>query len=183
MSYRSALVILADGVEEMEAVIAIDVMRRANMDVLVANLSNRDTVECSRGVNIKVDVCLADIVDNLFSVVVIPGGMQCATTLSKSLVVKEVLQRHHQVCNLVAAICAGPLVLAAHGIALGKRVTSHPSVEHKMRDYMFCNKNVVRDGNILTSKGPSTAFEFTLEIVEYITNSAIASNVRKELLL
>jgi len=176
-------VILADGVEEMEAVIAIDVMRRANIEVTVANAGENNIVRCSRNVEIKVDVSLAKIWDNLFDAVVVPGGAECANFLSKSLVVREVLNSHHKVGNVVAAICAGPSVLSAHGIALGKRVTIYPALQHKVRDYCYCDKNVVRDGNVLTSKGPGTAFEFALEIVATLLDQTTADKIKRDMLL
>ena len=183
MPAKSALLILADGAEEMEAVIAIDVMRRANMEVVVASLSGNDIVPCSRGVNIKADKRLADVADILYDAVVLPGGGQCAKNLAGSPEVKAILKSHHKISNLIAAICASPTALAAHGIGEGKRVTCYPSMQHKMKDYVYIEKNVVRDGNILTSRGPGTAFEFALEIVTIIQGQTVADKLKEEMLL
>lgn len=183
MSGKTALLILAEGAEEMEAVIAIDVLRRANIDVTVASLDGNDIVECSRGVNIKADKPLSSIKETLFDVVILPGGGKGAQLLGDSSDVKAILDLHQKAGNLIAAICAAPTALVKHGIGLGKRVTSYPAMEAKMVGYTYCNDRVVKDGNLITSRGPGTAFDFALEIVNSLLGAEIVAELKKAMLL
>ena len=134
---KKALVILSSGAEEMETVIAVDVMRRAKIEVTLAGLESRDPVECSRGVKIVPD-CSIDESDTKgpFDVVVLPGGNGGAKNLSRSAKVKEILQSQEASGRHVAAVCAGPTALLAHGIGQQRTITSHPGVmEVSKREY------------------------------------------------
>lgn len=122
---RRALVILSAGAEEMETVISVDVLRRANIQVTLAGLESAEVVECSRGVKILPD-CSLDNAVGPFDVVVLPGGMGGSKNLSESQKVKEILQSQEKSGGYIAAVCAAPTALLAHGIGLQKTVTSHP---------------------------------------------------------
>ena len=182
MVSKRALLLLADDAEEMEAVISIDVMRRAKIDVTVAGLS-LENVNCSRGVVIKPDKSVLDVKDQIFDIVVLPGGLGGSKKLAESAEVKEILSNHNKVGNYIAAICAAPTALAAHDIAKGKRITSYPSLQSQLeKDYAYSDKRVVQDGNIITSRGPGTAFEFALTIVGCLTNQQIVEQLKQEML-
>lgn len=135
MSSPKALVILADGSEEMEAVIVIDVLRRAHINVLVAGLQSAESIRCSRNVVIKPDTSLADALDRaaLFDVIVLPGGADGATAFAESAKVGEALSEQERRGSLIAAICAAPIALQRHKIALGRQLTSHPSKATQLR--------------------------------------------------
>lgn len=182
MASKTALVLLADGAEEMEAVICIDVLRRAKVDVTVVGLDS-NVVKCSRDVQIKPDRTIKEVKDNIHDVVVLPGGGKGAKNLAASEDVKHVLKLHHQAGNLIAAICAAPTVLAAHDIAKGKRITSYPAFRNQLeRDYAYSENRVVKDGNIITSRGPGTAFEFALEIVTSLRGRETSQTISEEML-
>jgi len=184
MATKKALVIIADGTEEMEAVIAIDVMRRANINVTVAGVAGTDLVTCSRNVLIKPDCALSDHTEMLFDVIVIPGGGQGAKRLAESEEVKTMLSNHYLTGAVVAAICAGPTAFQAHNIGKGRRITSYPSFKTQLEaDYAYSEKNVVKDGNVITSRGPGTAFEFALEIVRTLRGNLMAKDLSEEMLL
>lgn len=127
MVVKKALVILAPGAEEMETVIIVDVLRRAGMEVILAGLISADPVECSRSVKIVPDISLEEAMKlGPFDVVVLPGGVDGAKCLSESSKVKEVLYEQEKEGRCIAAVCAAPSALVAHGIAKGKTITSHP---------------------------------------------------------
>lgn len=165
----SALVILAEGAEEMEAVITTDVLRRGKVKTVIGGLGSADPVTCSRSVVVKPDMSLEDAVkQGPYDAVILPGGLGGSQNLAKSAKVKELLQEQEQSGRIIGAICAAPTALHAHGIAKGKTVTSHPSVKDKLDGYTYSEERVVRDGNLVTSRGPGTAFEFGIELVRAV---------------
>ncbi|XP_077998289.1 Parkinson disease protein 7 homolog [Glandiceps talaboti] len=168
MAGRKALVILAEGAEEMEMVISTDVMRRGGITVTVAGLTGPGPVKCSRDVIITPDMSLEDAVKSgPYDAVVLPGGGLGAQNLAASDAVKDVLKSHESADKVVAAICAGPTALLSHNIGKGKSLTSHPGVKDKLTsDYKYQEERVVIDGKLITSRGPGTTFEFALAIVE-----------------
>uniref|UniRef100_A0A8C7L7G4 protein deglycase n=1 Tax=Oncorhynchus kisutch TaxID=8019 RepID=A0A8C7L7G4_ONCKI len=133
MAGKKALVILSKGAEEMETVIPVDVMRRAGIAVTLAGLTGKDPVQCSRDIYLVPDSSLEDArKQGPYDVVLLPGGALGAQNLSESPAVKEVLKDQEGRKGLIAAVCAGPTALLAHGIAYGSTVTTHPGAKDKM---------------------------------------------------
>jgi DJ-1 family protein len=175
---RTALVLLAQGAEEMEAVISIDVLRRGGIEVTVAGVDGNEPIRCSRGVVITPDVAL-DSVAGDFDVVVLPGGAEGAQRLAQAPKVGEILRRQEKSGRWVAAICAAPIALRAHGVFQHRQLTSHPSVKDVMQDWgEYSEHSVVADGNLITSRGPGTAFAFALRIVGTLTDAQRMVQVR-----
>ena len=173
-----ALVLLAPGAEEMEAVISIDVLRRGGVDVTVAGIHGVEPVRCSRGVLITPDLAL-DQVEGEFDVLVLPGGAEGARELAESKAVGEQLRDQEASGRWVAAICAAPIALKTHGVFEGRRMTSHPSVRPALESFgMYSEHPVEADGNLITSRGPGTAFPFALRIVGALTNAETMADVR-----
>lgn len=187
MSSKKALVFLAPGAEEMEFVIAVDVLRRGGIEVTVAGLPDKNPVKCSRGVVIVPDVALADVPTlGNFDAIVLPGGLGGAKALSESKEVGCLLKEQEKSGRIVAAICAAPTALKTHCVGVGKNVTSYPAMQSAMSEggsYNYKEDNVVVDGNLVTSRGPGTAFQFALTLVERLINKEKASEVAKGLLL
>ncbi len=174
----TALVVIAQGTEEMEAVISIDVLRRGGIDVTVAGVDGAEPVRCSRGVTITPDAALDDVVGE-FDVLVLPGGAEGAERLARSKRVGELLRKQESSGRWVGAICAAPVALEAHGVFQGKSLTSHPSVRGMIEDWgSYSEHPVVADGNLITSRGPGTAFAFALRIVGALTNAERMVSVR-----
>jgi protein DJ-1 len=168
---RTALVVIAPGTEEMEAVISIDVLRRGGIDVTVAGVDGTDPVRCSRGVVITPDIALDDVVGT-FDVVILPGGAEGAQRLATSTKVGELLKQQESSGRWVGAICAAPIALEAHGVFKNRNLTSHPSVRGMVEDWgAYSEHPVVADGNLITSRGPGTAFPFALRVVGALTNA------------
>jgi protein DJ-1 len=172
---KKALVIVTDGSEEMEAVISIDVLRRAQIDVTVAGISlkNGNYAKCSRGVMILQDKSLLDITNfDAYDVIVIPGGLAGAQTISSSSKVQELLASAHKAGKFVAAICAGTIAINSANINKGGKITSHPIVKADLvngeNKYNYQEDRVVVDNKVITSRGPGTAFLFALTIVEQL---------------
>lgn len=174
----TALVVLAPGAEEMEAVISIDVLRRGGIDVTVAGVAGDQPVRCSRGVVITPDVALEDVGDD-FDVLVLPGGAEGARQLANSEAVGERLRSHESADKWVAAICAAPIALKSHGVFKGRRMTSHPSVRSILEDWgEYSDHPLEADGKLITSRGPGTAFPFALRVVGALTSAERMAEVR-----
>ncbi|XP_022604032.1 protein/nucleic acid deglycase DJ-1 [Seriola lalandi dorsalis] len=187
MAGKRALVILSKGAEEMETVIPVDIMRRAGIAVTVAGLTGKEPVQCSRNVVICPDASLEDASkQGPYDVVLLPGGMPGAQNLAESPAVKEVLKDQDGRKGLIAAICAGPTALLAHGIGYGSTVTTHPAMKEKMMTgdhYKYSEARVQKDGHYITSRGPGTSFEFALTIVEELMGAEVAAQVKAPLVI
>lgn len=167
MSIR-VLVPIADGSEEIEAVTIIDVLRRAGASVTVASV-NRLQITASRGVMLVAD-CLMDACRNQeYDLVALPGGMPGAAHLRDSAVLKDLLVRQRDRGRYFAAICAAPaVVLLSHGLLQNRRATCHPSFIAQLPAAFATQAAVVVDGSCITSRGPGTAMEFALTLVELL---------------
>ncbi|KAF9916733.1 Protein deglycase DJ-1zDJ-1 [Lobosporangium transversale] len=208
---KRALVLIADGTEEMEAVITIDVLVRGGIEVTVASTnpseSTSESVKCSRGVRIVPDTHLSalplptpspsstvtatDDASLYYDVLFIPGGGPGAQSMAASPLVHKWIQAHiTKPSVLVAAVCAGPTVLRAAGVAKGAQVTSHPSVKNDLQDYFDYRDDVsgsaivVKDekNRLLTSRGPGSTFELALKIVQEVRGKDVMESVRAPLM-
>ncbi|XP_057371988.1 protein dj-1beta-like [Daphnia carinata] len=183
---KRALIILAEGAEEMEAVITIDTLRRGGIDVTVAGLAGKDTVKCSRMVSIVPDTSLEEAhATSPYDAVILPGGLKGSELLSEAPLVGQILKQHENGGKIVAAICAAPIAFKSHSIALGKQITSYPSMKERLVDnYKYVDdERVVIDGNVTTSQGPGTAFEFALSLVEQLAGKEAADPLVNQMLL
>lgn len=182
MAQPRVLVPLADGCEEIEAVTVIDILRRAGVEVIVAGLRG-GIVTASRGVKIEPDVDLDGALAQDFDMVVLPGGAGGADRLEADPRVRELLRKMADSGRFVAAICAAPKVLAAAGLLEGREATSYPGYldKHPARDMRYREAAVVQDGRIVTSRGPGTAMDFALKLVEMLVGAERSREVEKTL--
>ena len=174
------LVPLANGFEEIEAITVIDVLRRANVEVVVAALAS-DMVEGAHGLRVAADRSLADVTAADFDAIVLPGGQPGSHNLRADDRVRELVQALTRAGKIVAAICAAPTVLEAAGVLQGKRATAFPGEELPSADYSF--DRVVEDGNIITSRAAGTAMEFALTLVRRLAGHQAATEVRQRMLV
>lgn len=169
------LVPLAPGCEEMEAVIVIDVLRRAGIVVVVAGTVEGPIV-ASRGVRLLPDVSLDDALSaGDYAAVILPGGAPGAKALAADPRILDLVSAVAGAGKIVGAICAAPTVLLRAGLLAGRRVTAHPAVHAELRAAgieVRASERVVIDGPIVTSQSPGTAFEFAYALVEALVGSA-----------
>ncbi|MFH1854262.1 MAG: DJ-1 family glyoxalase III [Candidatus Omnitrophota bacterium] len=179
---KKAIVVLAEGFEEIEAVTIIDILRRAGIEVTVAALDDLKA-RGSHGITLLADIKL-DKAGSDFDACVFPGGMPGATHLGVSEKVRELIQKMNSEKKIVAGICASPaLVLAPLGILKNKNATCYPNMQtHFQQDTNYKTHDVVIDGNIITSRGPATALMFSLAIVEKLIGRVTAGKVKKAVL-
>lgn len=166
------LVPLAQGCEELEAVTIIDILRRAGIDVVSAGLT-AGPVRASRGTVLLPDATLDEVQQQSFDLVVLPGGMPGSEHLRDDARVVALLQRTAAAGKRVAAICAAPMALHAAGLLEGKRATSYPGVLDQLQgSHRYSQDAVVVDGQVTTSRGPGTAMDFALALVEQLAGRA-----------
>ena len=175
---KKVLVALAPGFEEIEAITVVDILRRAGARVTLAG-TVAGPVEGSRGVSVLPDALIDQVDDAEFDLLVLPGGQPGTDNLQKNETVKSIIQNMHQAQKKVAAICAAPIVLQSAGILKDAVVTSHPSVRERLSDIKYSEERVVVDGNIITSRSPGTALEFSLKLVEILFDPERMATVNK----
>jgi 4-methyl-5(b-hydroxyethyl)-thiazole monophosphate biosynthesis len=175
------LVPLAEGFEEIEAVTVIDVLRRAGVEVVVAGLKP-GPVTGSHGIQLGTDLDLSAIHASDYALIALPGGMPGAEHLQQDPRIRALLLEMAQAGKIVSAICAAPRVLASAGLLHGRRATSYPGFLDAMQ-VKYCEEPVVTDGNLVTSRGPATAMEFALTLVERLVGPGKRAELEQRLLL
>lgn len=178
-----ALIPLADGVEEMEAVIVIDMLRRAQWEVVAAGLAGNKTVKASRNVTIVADTTWDAVDPGVFDVLIIPGGATGVENLMRDKRILDAVRLFNDSKRWLGAVCAGPLVLQEAGVLAGRRITCHPAVHDKLRAAPRLPERVVVDGKLVTSQGAGTCFEFALTFVRLIDGTAKAKSLMQAIVL
>ena len=179
---KTAVIILADGFEEIEAVTSIDLLRRAGVRVVVAGLTSM-TAASARGLLVSCDTTLEKVSPG-WDLLILPGGMPGASNLAESPLVKQILDVSMAQGKWIAAICASPAtVLGRHGFLQGKAFTGYPGSEEKVSGAHYKLDPVVVDGKIVTSRGVGTAGAFALKLVELLAGPEIRKKVAEDVLL
>lgn len=169
MNTKRALIIIHSGFEEMEAVAPIDLLYRANVDVLTVSLTQERLVQGRNGIELKAKYSLNDFSsEELFDAVILPGGPGIKELRNNSRLC-ELLQQHHRAEKILACICAAPLLLLDAGI-LPENYTAYPATSSELPG--LSEQDCVWDRGILTSRGAGTATQFGLALVEALTDEA-----------
>ena len=185
------LVPLADGFEELEAVTIIDVLRRAGLEVVVADLGSLDGARRATGshaitlaTDASIDAFAGAEARAGVAALVLPGGMPGAATLRDDARVGELVRALEQGGQLVAAICAAPIALAAAGVLEGRPATSYPAFQDQLAGAAVQSEaRVVVDGQLVTSQGPGTALDFALALVAKLVDQAKADELAAAMLV
>jgi protein DJ-1 len=183
----TALVVLAEGAEEMEVTIIVDVLRRAGVEVTLAGLDGAAPVGCSRRVVIVPDMALSRAGYD-HTALILPGGAGGAKRLGASSTVGDLLRGFSLTNRLVGAICAAPTALVQHNVFVGRKMTCHPSV----RDIVWMHADMARSGpvepvvedrNLITGSGPGASFRFALALAARLVGPERAKGVAPPLML
>ena len=181
---KKVLVPIASGTEEIEAVCIIDTLRRTGADVTVASVEATLQVTASRQTKLVADVPIADCADAVFDLIAVPGGMPGAEHLRDCEVLTTLLTRQRDAGRLYGAICAAPVVvLQHHGLLAGRAATCHPSFAAQLKNLVKVAERVVVDGNCITSRGPGTAIEFALALIEALYGAEKARSIGQQMLI
>ncbi|HBG65009.1 MAG TPA: hypothetical protein DDW78_00860 [Treponema sp.] len=184
---KTAVVFIADGSEEIEALSPVDYLRRAGVDVTLVSVgTSARTVVCSHKVSVNADFTLDAYLDShgeLPDAVVVPGGMPGAEHIAAAVRAVSFVAEMHRAGRLVCSICASPaVVLPATGALEGKTWTCYPQMEGRAQKYLGGYKAgvpFVHDGNLITGRGPGAAEEFSMEIVRSLVGEEIARKVKE----
>jgi 4-methyl-5(b-hydroxyethyl)-thiazole monophosphate biosynthesis len=180
---KTVLLPIAEGFEDMEAVVTIDILRRAGAKVTVASVGKREVVSAT-GLVVKADKEITECADESFDMIALPGGMPSARHLHDSETLKKLLVEQNKQGKPYAAICAAPaVVLEPHGLLAGKRATCWPGLAEKLSDQSLVQNRVVQDKNCITSQGPGTVIEFALKLVEALYGAEKAVDLKKRMLI
>ncbi|MBQ8674479.1 MAG: DJ-1/PfpI family protein [Bacteroides sp.] len=170
-------VFFADGFEEVEAFTAVDVMRRAGLNVVMVSVTPDEIVTGAHDIPV---LCDKNIINCDFSdaqLLLLPGGMPGASTLGENEDLRRQLERFGEAGKPIAAICAAPMVLGKMGLLAGKRATCYPGFEQYLEGAECTGALVEEDGHIITGKGPGAAMDFALAVVGHL----LGENKVKEL--
>ncbi|AWG42978.1 4-methyl-5(B-hydroxyethyl)-thiazole monophosphate biosynthesis protein [Candidatus Borreliella tachyglossi] len=177
-------VILANGFEEIEAVVPIDILRRGGVSLRVISLNDDRVVAGARGVTFWADEKISDCSAGDFDLIILPGGMPGATNLFASKDLDQILRDMVLKGKLVAAICASPaVVLSAKGLLGVNRFTCYPGFENSITDGEYVDESVVISNNFITAKGIGTVFEFAFALLRIVKGERVLEDVKRQVLL
>ena len=175
---------MADGFEDIEALIPVDVLRRGGVDIKTVSITGSDIVESAHGVKMHADLTFEEAEPMLddADLLMLPGGMPGAVNLNDHAGVKEALLRQAEKGKMIAAICAAPLVLGGLGLLNGRRATCYPGVEQTLLGAEYTAELFTIDGNITTGEGPAAALPYAYSLLERLvdaeTSHAVAEGMR-----
>lgn len=176
------LIPLAQGCEDLESVTLIDLLRRASINVTTASLDSKP-VTCARGTVIIADTTLDSVLNNDFDLLVLPGGLPGADNLNADPRVHQIIERLAKENKYIGAICAAPKVLVENGLLDGKKATAYPNCLSAMdtSKVELTDAAVQIDGKVITSKGPGTAMDFALTLIEILLGKDARNDVEAPL--
>lgn len=174
---------LADGFEEIEALSIVDVLRRADIAVKTVSVKDDKIVRGAHDITVLADLLFEEADYGKCEMIVLPGGMAGATALAKHKGLTNQILLFARAGKWLAAICAAPMVLGQLSLLKGKKATSYPSVREQLVGAVYSEDKIVIDGKIITSRGPGTAMEFSLMLVEVLKNEQISNSLRKSMLV
>jgi 4-methyl-5(b-hydroxyethyl)-thiazole monophosphate biosynthesis len=178
---KKVALLLPNGFEEIEAISLIDVLRRAEINVNIVGVGDKRLIG-AHSIVVEADSIIEELLIDDLDLVLLPGGLPGAINLSENKFVQNILKEMDKKDKLIGAICAAPIALKEAGV-LKDNYTAYPSWENKIKlDGYIDNQMVVKDQNILTSRGPATAICFGIEIVRELLGDEIANNVKSGLL-
>ncbi len=175
---KRVLIPLAEGFEEIEALATADVLRRADLEVVLAGIPGT-IVKGRSGIKIVADTKIEDVNHKDFDCIVLPGGNPGYVNLERSKKVFDIINDFNDQEKLIAAICAAPSILGKMGILDNRRATIYPGMEKDIPRPR--SGKVVVDDHVITSEGPGTALDFALEIIKNLLGKGKANEVKKEI--
>ncbi len=168
---------LANGSEEIESLIPVDVFRRGGVEVKTVSITGSEFVEMAHGVTLKADLKFEDADLSDADLLMLPGGLPGATNLNDHEGVRQAMLRQYESGKLVAAICAAPMVLGSLGIVKGKRATCYPGFEKYLDGATYTHELCTVDGKIITGEGPAATLPYAYTLLAMLTTEQTAHAV------
>ena len=173
---------LATGFEEVEAITTCDYLRRAGIDAKLVSIEGLKVLG-AHNIAIDADLLFEEADYSQCSAIVLPGGLPGTTNLMAHQGLRNEILKANGQGKLICAICAAPMILGDLGIIKGKTATIYPGIEEKLTGANYEDSIAIKDGNIITSRGPATAVNFALKIIEAIKGIAASEEIRKDITL
>ena len=173
-------ILLANGFEEIEGLMVVDLMRRAGIDIKMVSITDSLDITGARGIGVKADITLKEAGDDA-DMVVLPGGMPGTLNLGLCQPLMEQIHKFNAAGKGLAAICAAPTVFGKAGLLQGKKATCYPGMEGDLQGAIVSTDEVCHDGHIITSRGMGTAIPFALEIVKTFKGEEVSNNLAKSI--
>ena len=180
---KKVALFLAKGFEEIEALGTVDILRRAQIDVVTVSITDYNVVTGAHNIPVTADKTFNDTDFTNFDMLILPGGMPGAKNLNEQEDLKNLILDFNSKGKLIAAICAAPLVLGGLDLLDGKRATCYPGFENELKGAIITGETIVVDGKITTGKGPGYVFDFGLRIVEQLLGLKARREVQNGLLI
>lgn len=174
---------LADGFEEIEAIAVVDVLRRAKIKVNIVSITGSKSVKGTHDVTVIADTLFEDADYSSADMIILPGGMPGTLNLGNHKGLVEKILEFHKAGKWIAAICAAPSILGKLGLLEGKEATCYPGMDNYLKGALYKEEPVVVSDKVVTSRGPSTALDFALELVKIIKGDELAEQLRKGMLI
>ncbi len=178
-----AFVLLAKGFEEIEAITPIDILRRAEIDVVTLSITDNKTVKGAHNVEVIADDVLKNRLDEKADIIITPGGLAGSEYLRDSVMVQNFLKKQSVEERLIASICASPIALDSACILNRTNYTCYPSIEKQIKTGNYINERVVLDNKIITAQGPGVATDFAFKIVEVLLGQEKVKSLKTEMLI
>lgn len=167
---EKVIILLADGVEEIEALTQVDYCRRSNITIDMVSANETLKIIGAHNIIFEAEKYLKDIVIEDYDGVIIPGGLIGVKNLIKNKEAMNLVKRANEQNSLIAAICAGPLILDELNILENKKFSCYPGLEENIENGDYIKNKVLRDNNVITAPAPAFAQEFAMAIIEYLTD-------------
>lgn len=175
-------VFIANGTEEIEALTVVDLARRAGIEVDMVSIDDCTKITGSHNITVMLDKTFEQIGWEDVDMIVLPGGKAGVDNLTSCTKLTDKVKEFARSGKGVAAVCAAPSILGALGILDGKKATCYPGFEDKLTGAEYVKEPVVKDGNIITSRGLGTSIEFSAAIIEYLVSREAAENVLRQII-
>lgn len=174
---------LAEGFEEIEAISVVDVLRRADIEVMTVSITGRKEVTGAHKITVEADLLFEEADYESAEMIILPGGMPGTINLEKHEGLKEKILQYHKNGKWLAAICAAPSIFGKLGILEGKMATSYPGFEKDLKGAECSEEPVVAAEKIITSRGPGTALSFGLELVKILKGNDLAEKLKGDMII
>jgi 4-methyl-5(b-hydroxyethyl)-thiazole monophosphate biosynthesis len=178
---KKVYIMLAEGFETVEALSQVDACRRCKVESVMVSITDKIHVTSSHGVEVKANQLLKDTNFDDGDVLVLPGGFPGYKNLAASAEVGKIAKKFYESGKILAAICGAPYVLAVNGIGKGKKITYHHSISEEMKDYQYTGEKASVDGNLITGRGAGCSFDFSIAIMNKITDQETVEHLKKGL--
>jgi len=172
-------IFLANGFEEVEALTVADMLRRAEIEVMLVSTESSIYVTGNHNITVKCDIMLKDAKE--CDMIVLPGGLPGVPNLMGNKLVMQLIENQDKCGKRIAAICAAPWILGEIGLTTGKTAVCYPGFEEKLNGANISNSKVITDGNITTSKAAGTAMDFAFELIKILKDEGIADKVKNSI--